>query len=215
MKDYLYIEDASGLLALAQAGVLEIHPWCARIADLERPDSMIFDLDPDPGAPWLRVIEAAREIRSRFSALKRECFVKTTGGKGLHVVVPLKPAAGWAEVKAFARAFAELMAADSPRLYTAKAAKAAREGRIYVDYLRNERGQTAVAAYSPRARACAPVSTPLDWNELKPSLKSDRFTLRNLPRRLASGRDPWGDFEAARRPLPFLKKESTRVKPRR
>jgi bifunctional non-homologous end joining protein LigD len=204
-KDYLYIEDAAGLAALAQAGVLEIHPWSARVGDLERPDSLTFDLDPAPGTPWPRVLAAAREIRDRFAALKREAFVKTTGGKGLHVVVPLEPAAGWAAVKAFAKAFAELMAADAPRLYTAKAAKAARAGRIYVDYLRNERGQTAVAAYSPRALDGAPISAPVDWSELKPSLKSDRFTLLNFSRRLSSGRDPWKEFDAARRPLPALR----------
>jgi bifunctional non-homologous end joining protein LigD len=204
-EEYLYIEDAAGLVSLVQAGVLEIHPWSARVDDLERPDSMTFDLDPDPGTPWPRVLAAAREIRERFGALKRETFVKTTGGKGLHVVVPLKPAAGWADVKAFAKAFAELMAADSPERYTAKLAKAARGGRIFVDYLRNERGQTAVAAYSTRARAGAPVSTPLDWKELKPSLKSDRFNVRNLPARLARGGEPWKDFDAARRPLPLLK----------
>ena len=204
-KNYFYVEDAAGLVALVQTGVLELHPWSSRVGDLERPDSMTFDIDPDPGVPWPRVLEAAGEVRDRFAALKRETFVKTTGGKGLHVVVPLKPAAGWTDVKAFAKAFAELMAADYPKRYTAKAAKAARGGRIYVDYLRNERGQTAVAAYSPRARAGAPVSTPLEWSELKPSLKSDHFTVLNLPRRLSSGRDPWRDFDAARRPLPLLK----------
>ena len=205
-ESFLYVEDAAGLAALAQAGVLELHPWSARVEDLERPDSMTFDLDPDPGAPWPRVLAAAREVRDRLAALKRESFVKTTGGKGLHVVVPLKPAAGWADVKAFAKAFAELMAADSPNRYTAKSSKAAREGLIYIDYLRNERGQTAIAAYSPRARTGAPVATPLAWDELKPSLKSDRFTVLNIPRRLSNGRgDPWRDFDAARRPLPFLK----------
>ena len=204
-KNYLYIENASGLVSLVQAGILEIHPWSARVGDLERPDSMTFDLDPAPGVPWPRVLAAAREIRERFAALKRQAFVKTTGGKGLHVVVPLKAAAGWAEVKAFAKAFAELMAADSPSLYTAKLAKTARGGRIFVDYLRNERGQTAVAAYSPRARPGAPVSTPVAWDELRPSLRSDRFTVLSLPQRVAKGIDPWQEFDAARRPLPFLK----------
>ncbi|HXT00527.1 MAG TPA: DNA ligase D [Elusimicrobiota bacterium] len=204
-EEYMYIEDEAGLISLVQAGVLEIHPWSSTVDDLERPDSMTFDLDPHPGTPWTRVLEAAREIRDRFAALKLETFVKTTGGKGLHVVVPLEPAAGWTDVKAFARAFAELMAADSPERYTAKLAKEARGGKIFVDYLRNERGQTAVAAYSTRARAGATVSTPLDWKELKPSLRSDQFNVLNLPKRLAKAGDPWKDFDKARRPLPFLR----------
>ena len=204
-EEYMYIEDEKGLISLVQAGVLEIHPWSSTVDDLERPDSMTFDLDPHPGTPWTRVLEAAREIRDRFKKLGLAAFVKTTGGKGLHVAVPLEPSGGWPEVKEFSRAFAELMAADSPERYTAKLAKAARGGKIFVDYLRNERGQTAVCAYSTRARPGATVSTPLDWSELKPSLKSDRFNVRNLPARLAKGGDPWRDFEKARRPLPFLK----------
>jgi bifunctional non-homologous end joining protein LigD len=204
-EEYMYVEDETGLISLVQAGVLEIHPWSSTVDDLERPDSMTFDLDPHPGTPWTRVLEAAREIRDRFKALERETFVKTTGGKGLHVVVPLKPSGGWADVKRFSRAFAELMAADSPGLYTAKLAKAARGGKIFVDYLRNERGQTAVCAYSTRARPGATVSTPIDWSELKPSLRSDRFDVRSLPKRLAKGGDPWKDFDKARRPLPLLK----------
>jgi len=151
--------------------------------------------------PWGAVLAAAREVRARFAKLGREAFVKTTGGKGLHVVLPLAPDAGWAEVKAFAKAFAELMAADFPDRYTAKASKSGRGGRIFLDYLRNERGQTAVAAYSTRARPGAPVSMPVEWSELKPSLRPDSFNVRNALARIARRRDPWRGFEGARRPL--------------
>lgn len=197
----MFIEDGRGLAALVQAGVLEIHPWGCRVEDVERPDSMIFDLDPDPGTPWKTVVAAAREVRTRLSAAGLESFLKTTGGKGLHVVAPLKPGPEWPAVKEWARSFAALMARESPELYTTRLAKAARGGRLFIDYLRNERGSTAVGAYSTRRRPGAPVSAPVSWDELKPSLRPDKYTLKNMRRRL-SAPDPWRRFEQSRRVLP-------------
>jgi bifunctional non-homologous end joining protein LigD len=202
-EEVLYVEDIRGVVSLVQAGVLEIHPWGAPIADVDRPDRIVMDLDPGDGVAWTDVIAGAREVRERLAAVKLESFVKTTGGKGLHVVVPLAPKADWAEVKAFAKSLADAMASDSPGRFIAKATKAARNGLIYVDYLRNGRGATAIAAYSTRARPGATVAVPLDWEELGPGLKPNHFTVSNLPNRLArSSRDPWDAIWTLRQTLP-------------
>jgi bifunctional non-homologous end joining protein LigD len=192
----LVIDDIEGLMALVQGNVLEIHPWGSTTKDLDRPDRLTFDLDPGDGVSWSEVIEAAREVRERLkSTLRVESFVKTTGGKGLHVVVPLIPTMDWDAAKAACKRFAEGMAADNPAHYVANMAKAARRGRIFIDYLRNGRGATAVAAYSTRARAGATISTPLEWDELSEALKSDHYRLSNIGRRLANLKhDPWADF---------------------
>ncbi|HEX8119299.1 MAG TPA: DNA ligase D, partial [Pyrinomonadaceae bacterium] len=204
--EVLLVEEIRGVIALVQAGVLEIHPWGATIEDVERPDRIVMDLDPGEGVAWPRVIEGARELRERLKALGLESFVKTTGGKGLHVVVPLAPAADWDTVKAFAKDLADAMERDNPQAYVAMAAKKARAGRIYVDYLRNGRGATAIAAYSTRARPGAPVSTPLAWDELSPALKPNHFTVSNLPSRLERLRDdPWAALFAIRQTLPAAK----------
>jgi bifunctional non-homologous end joining protein LigD len=201
---YLYVRDVAGLVALVQMGVLEIHPWGSRIESLERPDRCTFDLDPGPGVPWERVVKAAREMRARLLELGLESFVKTTGGKGLHVVLPLRPEEGWERVKGFARAIAREFAAREPAVYTAALPLSARRGRVFIDYLRNGRGATAVAAYSTRARPGAPVSVPLAWDELDPSVKSDRFTVTNLRKRLARLRgDPWKGFFEQPQSLPL------------
>jgi bifunctional non-homologous end joining protein LigD len=201
----LALDGMEGLLNLVQAGVVEIHPWGSRADDLEHPDRLIFDLDPGEGAPWSAVIAAAGEVRDRLHARGLQSFVKTSGGKGLHVVVPVEPTACWAEAKSFTASVAEAMAADHPDRYVATAAKRARRGRISIDYLRNDRGSTAVAAYSTRSLPQASVSTPLAWDELSNGLRSDHFTVGNLRNRLAFlTRDPWQGFFSVRQRIPLL-----------
>jgi bifunctional non-homologous end joining protein LigD len=199
----LTIDDLDGVVGLVQAGVLEIHPWGAALATLEQPDQLIFDLDPDAKVGWAAVIAAAREVRDRLHDLGLPAFVKISGGKGLHVVAPLTPRAGWGDVKTFAKQLADAMAADSPGDFVSTATKAKRRGKIFVDYLRNARGATAVAPYSSRARAGAPVSMPLGWAELGEGLGPAHFTVVNAMTRLANLQvDPWGDFRRAAVPLP-------------
>jgi bifunctional non-homologous end joining protein LigD len=196
------IDSLGGLIALVQSAALEIHPWGASLEDWERPDMITMDLDPGEGVAWDRVIEAARELRQRLTDAGLAAFVKTSGGKGLHVVAPLKPHAAWPEAKAFAKAMADSMAADGPARYVATIAKAKRKGKILIDYLRNQRGATAVAAWSTRARPGAAVSTPLAWDELGPEIGPAHFTVANLPARLAAlPSDPWEDFRRAAAPL--------------
>ncbi|MBF0394793.1 MAG: DNA ligase D, partial [Alphaproteobacteria bacterium] len=191
----LFIEDLDGLLALVQIGALEVHTWGSRIDKIDHPDRVVFDLDPDEGLPWERVVEAAFHVRAVLRGLGLESFVKTTGGKGLHVMAPLDPVHRFDQVKAFTKAVVEGLERDDPARYTANMAKAKRAGRIYVDFLRNQRGATFVAAFSTRARAGAPVSVPLSWDELGSGLRSDHFTVETLPRRIATlDADPWEGF---------------------
>lgn len=199
----IVIHDLDGLMALAQSGVLEIHPWGATAKNLEKPDMIIMDLDPGEGVPWSRVIEAAAEVKRRLEAAGLAAFVKTSGGKGLHVVTPLKPSAGWDAVKGFAKQMADDLAADEPERYVSTITKSRRKGKILIDYLRNGRGSTAVAPYSTRARSGAPVSMPVEWEELSDAIGPAEFTVLNAPRRLASlERDPWENFRASAQPLP-------------
>ncbi|MBZ6075377.1 non-homologous end-joining DNA ligase [Microvirga puerhi] len=201
--EVLSVQDIQGVVALVQAGVLEMHVWGATLADLERPDRIIFDLDPGEGVEWSSVIEGARRIRERLKAVGLESFVKTTGGKGLHVVAPLKPKASWKDVLAFTRGMAEAMAADEPERYTTTSVKQEREGRIFIDYLRNNREATAVAPYSTRARSGAPISTPIAWGELSARIKPNGFTVLNLRKRLGALRgDPWAGIDAVDQILP-------------
>lgn len=196
------IRDLEGLLSLVQGAALEIHPWGSRAGDLERPDMVNIDLDPGPDVTWERVIEAAFEVRQRFEDMGLTGFVKTSGGKGLHVVAPLKPKAQWPEVKAAMKALADSMSADSPEDYVSTISKAKRKGKILIDYLRNGRGATAVAPYSTRARTGAPVSMPLSFEELSPDILPNHFTVENVPARLAgTDADPWEDFRKAETPL--------------
>ncbi len=189
-----------------QASVLEIHPWEAKFDDLEAPDRLIFDLDPGEGIEWSDLVRAAREVRARLKEDGLESFVKTSGGKGLHVVAPIAPRSSWADAKAYCRAVAEALAAAAPDRLTATVAKRERSGRIYIDYLRNARGATAVAAYSTRARPEAGVSTPLTWSELDSIARADHFTLHNIDRRLQSLRaDPWAGVAKAKQALPAKK----------
>ncbi|MGB3274250.1 MAG: DNA ligase D [Xanthobacteraceae bacterium] len=196
------INDLDGLMGLVQSAVLEIHPWGTTVADWEHPDLIVMDLDPGEGVPWPVVIDAAREVRQRLADAGLAAFVKTSGGKGLHVVSPLQPKADWATLKAFTKSLAEAMASDDPSRYVATISKAKRRGKILIDYLRNQRGATAVAAYSTRARPGAAVSAPLDWTELGPAIGPAYFTVETMPTRLAAlSRDPWDGFDAAARPL--------------
>ena len=167
VEPYITLNTAEALAGLAQMGVLEVHPWGSRNEDLERADRLIFDLDPDESLAWEVLAEGASEVRSRLKKIGLESFLKTTGGKGLHVVAPIEPEMEWPEIKEFSRRFVTAIEKANPALYLTKMTKSARKGKIYLDYLRNERGATSVAPYSPRARVGAPVSMPLSWNELK------------------------------------------------
>lgn len=200
--EYLIADSIEAVLGLVQMSVVEIHTWNCVDPDIERPDRLVLDLDPDEAVPWTRVVEAARLLRDRLRAVGLCSLVKTTGGKGLHVVVPLVPSADWDETFAFARSFCEELARESPRAFTTLMPKARRRGKILLDYLRNNRGNTSVAAFSTRARPGAPVSMPISWRELG-RVDPRRFTLRTVPRLLARRRsDPWGDYDELRRRLP-------------
>ena len=179
-EQLLCVRSARDVLTLVQFGVVEIHPWQTHSDTLEVADRFILDLDPAPDVPFKAVTLAAKLVRMRLDTLGLKSIVKTTGGKGLHVIVPLRPAADWARAKAFARAIAEGLAEDEPGIFIAKASKAARKGRIYVDYLRNDRGSTAVGAYCVRARPGLPVAMPLNWSEVGDRLKPAAFNLRSV-----------------------------------
>jgi bifunctional non-homologous end joining protein LigD len=199
---HVAVDSLPGVVYLVQIGVLEIHTWGARRDRLDRPDRMIFDLDPDPSVPFTTVMDAARQIRARLAGLGLDSFVKTTGGKGLHVVVPIARTAGWDDVHAFSRALAEEMVAREPEHFISEASKTERAGKIFIDWLRNSYGATAVAAYSTRARLGAPVSVPLAWEELVPELHPAGLTLLTVPERLRSlKRDPWHAYATTRQSL--------------
>jgi bifunctional non-homologous end joining protein LigD len=187
---------------MAQMGVLEIHPWGVTVDRPDKPDRVIFDLDPGEGLGFDKVVEAALEVRRRLDALGLVSFVKTTGGKGLHVIVPIEPVTPWLEAKAFAKALSERIAADAPERYLTKISKAERRGRIFIDYLRNDPTSTAVGPYSTRARPGAPVAMPLHWDELETPLDSSAFTIRTVPKRIANIAKPWADIGEIRQSLP-------------
>ncbi|PZM11562.1 non-homologous end-joining DNA ligase [Rhizobium tubonense] len=202
----LRIKDFDGLIALVQSAALEIHPWGTTTDHWARPDMITMDLDPAEDVGWPEVIAAAQQLRKHFAASGLASFVKTSGGKGLHVVAPLTPAASWPDVKEFAAAMAESMSADHPEKFLATAAKDKRVGKIFIDYLRNGRGNTAVAAYSPRARPGAPVSMPLSWDQLEEVGGPADFNVNNVPAHLAAQSvDPWERFFKAAKPLPKAK----------
>ena len=183
-------------------GVLEIHTWGSTARKIERPDRLTFDLDPAPKLTWQVVRQAAFEFRARLAELGLNTFVKTTGGKGLHIVVPIQPAVDWDRAKAFSKAIAERMVADAPERYIATMSKAKRAGKIFIDYLRNARSATAICAYSTRARPGAPVALPLRWEELNNDPREDHFNIRNVPARLRRLRsDSWENFDSARKPI--------------
>jgi bifunctional non-homologous end joining protein LigD len=194
-EEYLAVENLAGLISLVQMGVLEIHTWGSQADQIDKPDRLIFDLDPDPSVDWPHVITAAKEVRLLLEELGLVSFLKTTGGKGLHIVVPIQRRIGWHEAKAFCHAVADFLVAAAPDRYIATMSKAARKGKIFVDYLRNDRGATAIAPYSTRARTGATVSVPIGWEELNGRLKSDHFTIQNLPQRLSKLKNnPWAEI---------------------
>jgi bifunctional non-homologous end joining protein LigD len=194
-EPYITLNAPESIVELAQIGVLELHPWGSRNEALEQPDQIIFDLDPDPAIDWKTIAASAMEIRKRLKAMGLKSFVKATGGKGLHVVLPIRPEHPWPEVKEFAHKFVLAIEKDFPTLFLTKMTKVARVGKIYLDYLRNERGATAVAPFSPRARAGLPVAMPLNWSELKsesrPEFRVSDF--EKWKKRLA--RDPWKEMQ--------------------
>jgi bifunctional non-homologous end joining protein LigD len=202
LEAHLMIRSVEGLLGLVQMGALEIHAWGCRAGQLDCPDQLVFDLDPGEGVPWQRVLEGATTLRARLEQLGLTGFPRATGGKGLHVVVPVTPTTEWAAAKAFTKRFAEAMVRDEPDRYLATMAKRERKGKIFIDYLRNGSGATAIASYSTRARAGAPIATPLSWDELTDDLRPERFTVKNFERRLADYVDPWASFDEARAPIP-------------
>lgn len=208
-QPFLAIDDADGLIAMAQISAIELHAWGASEADPLHPDQIVFDLDPGEGVSFADVVKAARDMRDQLQRLGLESFCRTTGGKGLHVVVPLKPVADWEQVKPFCRAFAETLSEEEPKRFLSTVKKVDRKGRILIDWLRNGLGATAVASLCPRARPGAAVAMPLSWNDVNAKLDPTAFTLRNTPQRLArQKRDPWEGFDQARRPLPAMKQDA-------
>lgn len=198
--EYMEIRDMPGLVALAQLGTLEIHTWGSRSDRPEQPDLVVFDLDPDESLPWDRVALAAFAMRRTLDDLGFTSFVKTTGGKGLHVVMPIRRGPEWDEVKAFSKAVVESMERAQPRLYTTNMGKVHRRGKIFLDYLRNGRNATFIAPYSPRARHGAPVAVPITWEELARGVDPAAFTTLTVPRRLATlEADPWHGIDKAAR----------------
>jgi bifunctional non-homologous end joining protein LigD len=203
-RQVIAVEDLDGLLSLVQAGVLEVHVRGSRIDHLDLCDRIVFDLDPGEGVSWEDIVAAARDVRERLSALRLASFVKLSGGKGLHVVLPVA-GTDWDSTKVFVQAFAQVMAADDPDRYVAKMTKSLRPGKIFVDYLRNSLEQTSVAAYSTRARAGAPVSVPVFWHELGRITAANQYTVLNLGKRLSGlKQDPWADIARVKQKLPDL-----------
>ena len=193
---YIYIDSHSALITLVQNGAVELHTWGATGPAVQHPDRITLDLDPDEDLAWRELVRATELTRTIVEALKLKCFLKTTGGKGLHVVVPIAPKLGWPEGKDFSRHIAEFLVRAEPKLFTAKVAKVRREGKVFVDYLRNSETASAVAAFSARARPGAGVSTPLAWDELTEDEDiRPKFTVQTVPQRLAAlKKDPWADY---------------------
>ena len=180
-EPYLYIDDIRGAVACLQMGTLEFHAWGSHVGDVERPDRIVFDLDPDPTVTFKTVLDAAFDIRDRLKEMGLETWPMLSGGKGVHVILPIKPEGDWAQIKEFARGFAQKLAGERPREFTAALSKAKREGRIFIDYLRNQRGATAILPYSTRSREGAPVAAPATWRELRSFETGHHFTVADGP----------------------------------
>jgi bifunctional non-homologous end joining protein LigD len=212
VREYIMIDSVKGLLSLVQFGTLEFHPWGSRADKLEMPDRMIFDLDPSEGIPWKTTVDAAFRLRSVLEELGLESFVRTTGGKGLHVVVPLLRRSGWNEIGAAAAAAADYMVGRHPSRYVRTMTRSARKGKIFIDHFRNRQGSTAIASYSTRALGGAPVAAPVSWEELSEGATPGDFTVRSIPDRLERLKgDPWKNFFAVRQSIRLDAKESRRL----
>jgi bifunctional non-homologous end joining protein LigD len=199
---YAMVDALPAILGLVQIGALELHVWGSRAEHIEQPDLIVFDLDPSEELGWGAVVEAALDLKARIESLSLVPFARVTGGKGLHVVVPVVPGPTWPSIKRFARALVNEMVRDEPERYTATISKRRRVGKIFIDYLRNGRGATAIAAYSPRARPGAPVALPLEWQSLNAGeAEPPRYGVLEVPALIAKRSDPWAGLEAARRPL--------------
>jgi bifunctional non-homologous end joining protein LigD len=202
-KPYLYVDSVDGLIASAQLGALELHLWGSRIDDIEHPDRLIFDIDPDPKLAFSEVKRAARLLRDVLASAGLKSFVLLTGGKGLHVIAPLRGSNDWQEVKAFAHGIANALAKSHPERYLAKASKQQRKGRIYIDWMRNMRGSTAIAPWSTRARDGCPIAVPVDWAELPRITRADQYRLRNIKQRLKTlRRDAWAGYFQLHQQIP-------------
>jgi bifunctional non-homologous end joining protein LigD len=202
LGEYLVADSLAAVISLVQMDVVEIHTWNSRVEHVEKPDRIVLDLDPGPEVSWRQVIEGGRLVRAALAALGLESWPKTTGGRGLHVVAPLLPDRDWKECLAFARGIALAVEREHPRLYTTKFSKAGREAKILIDYLRNNRTNTSIAAFSARARQGAPVSFPVGWDELTTRLDPLRVGVPTVPRRLSrERRDPWKEYFRSRQRL--------------
>ncbi len=194
-KSFVYIKNNQGLQALAQLAVLEIHIWGSPLRNIDKPDMIVFDLDPAEDVPWKKVVDAAFTVKEHLDDFGLKSFVKTTGGKGLHVVIPIKPLYDWDYVKTFAGTLVNFLVMSDPKKYVSKMTKNIRKGKIFLDYFRNIKGATSVSPYSTRARLHAPVSTPLHWDELTNNYKDTFFTVETVLKRLEKlKKDPWKDF---------------------
>jgi bifunctional non-homologous end joining protein LigD len=214
--DYLVVEDEASLLELVQFNALEFHPWGATARDPDRADRIVFDLDPGPDVAWTEVKRAARRIRDLLGEAGLVSFLRTSGGKGLHVVVPLEPAVAWGEVKGFAHAFAEAVATTEPLKFVDTASKRLRKGRIFIDWLRNGRGATSVASFSLRARAGAPVAMPMRWEELSRLKGPAAFDIGNAPARMRRLKaHPWAGIDEVKQGLPRASKAAASKRPAR
>ncbi|MEO5628344.1 MAG: DNA ligase D [Thermomonas sp.] len=202
-EDYLFVTDAASVMELVQFNTIEFHPWGSRVDDIEHVDRLVFDLDPDDAVAWKEVVAAARQLRDFLKQAGLQSFVRTSGGKGLHLVVPLAPAASWDTARAFAKAVAEAAREMDPLRYVATASKQKRKGKIFIDWLRNGRGATSVASFSVRSRAGAPVAMPLRWEELRCVASGHAFDIGNAPARLKRLKShPWSGIEKVRQSLP-------------
>lgn len=199
--DYMVVDDTPGLIALTQRNIVEFHTWNTTTAELERPDRIVLDLDPGPEVAWRHMVAAARLLREVLQDLRLESWLKTTGGAGLHVVVPIRPEHDWSMCLEFAKAVAVSLVEHDPARYTTTFAKRGRERKILIDYLRNNRTNTSVSAYSLRSRPDATVSVPLHWDELTTRTRPQRWTIRSVPRRLEDA-DPWAAYFRKRQRLP-------------